>query len=88
MKVEIYDSVSFLDGTVVSFIVPKAREYSKAMFMYSVNNSKGYDITLFMLAEICRVNGQQKSLEYYAELFCDDYVKLLDVLGKLVTPIK
>lgn len=83
---EIYQTVHFLNGTKCEIIMPKAGVISRALKEYS--NQNEFDITMFFVVEFCLVDGEERGFDYWTEVSCDDYMKVLEVLNPLLTPIK
>ncbi len=73
-------------GSEVEFITPKGRDYSRAIQKHQRQTE--YDLSLFFLAEFCLVDGKKKEIEFYLEMYCDDYVRLIEALTPIITTIK
>ena len=78
--------VKLLDGRECVIIMPMGENYSRAMKKSQL--SQEFDLTLFLMEELCRIDGQKMDLSFYKELYCDDYLKIMETLGSAITPIR
>jgi len=77
---------TLMTGGKVEFIQPRGGNYAKAMRAFSMQ--KEYDLTIFLMVELVKIDGEFKPLEFYTEMYCDDYVKVATALGDFIAPIK
>lgn len=87
-KDQIYASGQFLDGREFVVIMPLGKHISKAMRKMQICEDLGYDMTLFIMEQIVRVDGQEKDAEFYQTLMIDDYMQLINIVSALLTPNK
>lgn len=78
--------IRLLNGSDCTFIMPTGLNYSRAM--KRSQNDNELDITIYLMQEICRIDGLQKTIDFYKELYCDDYIKIMTALSDILTVIK
>ena len=83
---DIAASVELISGVQIDIIMPRAHNYSRAMRKY--NNKNEFDLSFFLIEELCLINGGKKDLDFYKNMYCDDYLKIAEVLGNVITVIK
>lgn len=83
---ETYSVVDLGNGDKCELIMPIGGDYSRAMQKYS--QQKAYDLSVHLMAEICRIDEEIRDITYFLQLGCDDYLKILEVLNHLLVPIK
>jgi hypothetical protein len=82
----IYIEYYLRNGDYCSFFMPDGGDYSRAQQKNRMQSE--FDISLFLLAEVCRIDSEKKDHTYYASISCDDYLKLCETLATLLTPIQ
>lgn len=85
-KPEIYTTIKLLEGSEISILLARGSHYSRAMNQYS--KQQEFDGTLFLMQELCIVDGQKMHLDYFKNLSCDNYLKIMEALGTMATIIR
>jgi hypothetical protein len=83
---EEYDRRTLMDGRVITMIMPRAWDYSRALQKHQKQNE--FDLILFFMEELCRFNGEKMKLEFYGNMSCDDYLLLLEMINSVTQRIK
>lgn len=87
-KDQIYASGQFLDGREFQIIMPKGRDISRAMRLYSFQSDRpdALDVIIFFMSELCLIEGEKKDTDFYGKLMIDDYLLICAHIGRLMTP--
>jgi hypothetical protein len=85
-KPEIYSTIQLMVGAKCEIIIPNGGSYSRAMNKFNKQNE--YDLMLFLIQACCLIDGNAQTVEYYSELNCDDYMKIMAVMINVITPIQ
>ncbi len=56
--------------------------------MRKCSNQQEYDVMMFLIVEMVSIDGENKTLEYFCDMMCDDYMKLMEVVGAITQPIR
>lgn len=81
-----YQTFKLLAGSECSVIMPRGINYSRAMRNYA--DQKELDSAIFLMQELCLIDGEKKEISFYEDMMCDDYMKILEVISNIVTTIK
>ena len=40
------------------------------------------------MEELCTINGKKKEISFYLDIMCDDYMKIAEAIGGMITVIR
>lgn len=81
-KPEIYIEFDLLNGSHCQIVIPRGGDYSRACFKQSRQNE--FDLLPFFMERICLIDGIKKDFIYFADLMCDDYMKIVNSMTGLI----
>ena len=85
---ETYKELTLLKGDKVEVMIARGVHISTANIknsVYNMLNPKGMlDVVPFMMSELCLVNNNKESVEYYTNLLSDDYVLIADTIADVL----
>lgn len=79
-------TMTLISGDSVEIIQPRGMNYARAVYKYRIQ--KEYDVCPFLMEELVLINGEKKPLQFYLDMFCDDYIKISEKIAEIVTPIQ
>lgn len=85
-KNHLYTSLMLLNGSKCDIIMPKGENFFRASKKYG--DQSEFSITLFVVQELCRIDGQQMPIDFYKELGVDDIVKIAESMTEVLTIIR
>ncbi len=79
-------SVELLSGSQCHIVMPRGADYSRASAKFGMQ--KEFDIVPFLMAELCIIEGEKHPYTFYIEMYCDDYMKIMEKIGQIVSVIR
>lgn len=103
MKERIFKSIKLINGAKIDILMPRGRDISRAIQKYQLHTLESdihdnltkkpeandhLDISIFVMAELCVVNGSRRDVDYYCDLMIDDFSELMMAITEALKPIK
>lgn len=79
-------TITTITGRRCELRMPTGGDYSRASRKFG--EQKEFDVVPFLMAELCVIDGEKRDANYYTEMYCDDYIKIMEQLGSLISVVK
>lgn len=89
MKDQTFKKITLMTGAEVEMLLCRGVHLAKAQYRHAQAqadpNAEKFELTIYLMSELCLVNGEKKEIEYFLELMCDDFMKIMNEMNDILT---